>query len=119
MVVKRASGAANVNILRILNGVETATAINPTLTDAVFDDGVWAATVTDLSSIIEIGCERGATGTGNIIVEDMWLMIDYTPVPSGILGFTGFEIGSLLECNAINNTVALETTTVRSGGYSA
>ena len=118
MIGKRASGAANINLLRIVGGVETATAINPTTVDAYFDDGVWTTTYANLLAV-EVGVERGATGIGNMIVEDMWLMIDYTPAVKGYVGFTGFEIGSFGEVQAITNTVAIETTTIRTGGYSA
>ena len=64
---------------RRLNGSDTDTAKTLTTTDAWYDDGFWTDTLVHLSSM-EFGAFRDTGGDHNIQVEDIWLLVDYTPV---------------------------------------
>ena len=64
---------------RRLNGSDTDTAKTLTTTDAWYDDGIWTDTLAHLSSM-EFGGFRDSGGDHNVQIEDIWLLVDYTPV---------------------------------------
>lgn len=82
-IIKTTAGGSDVpSIRRRLNGADTDTSVTIALTtaDAYSDSGVWIDTLVNLNSA-EIGIVNGSGGSGTNTVEDMWIMVDYTPSP--------------------------------------
>jgi hypothetical protein len=79
VIAKMVTSANSMFIIRRISGTNTQTQITLTTADDYYDDGGgWSNTISNINS-----CEIGAastTASSNTIVEDMWLMIDYTPV---------------------------------------
>lgn len=80
VVAKRAT-SGNPSIRRRIGGADTDTARAMTASDAHYDDNVWTTTLASLNTA-EIGVLKAAD-TNLTTVEDVWLMVDYTPSGGG------------------------------------
>jgi hypothetical protein len=70
-------------IRRRVNSSDTDTTKTLTSTDAYYDDGVWTATLAQLQAM-EMGALRDSGGVLNMQVEDVYVLVDYTPAaPTG------------------------------------
>lgn len=66
------------SIRRRLSGVDTDTSISVTTADTFLNEGIWTDSLANLNSS-EIGVLHGAN-VNLLTIEDVWLMVDYTPV---------------------------------------
>lgn len=77
LIAKRSSSGSP-SIRRRVGGADTDTAKTMTASDVYYDDGIWTTTTANLDSM-EAGMVKAAD-TNSTTVEDVWVMVEYTPV---------------------------------------
>lgn len=77
MIAKTASGDATGQILRRVNGTDTGTTFTDTASDAYYEQAIFTTTPANLD-LMEAGCIHG-NNTRLTNVEDVWVIVDYTP----------------------------------------
>lgn len=80
LIAKEAS-AGTPSIRRRVAAANTDTSFSATTSDKYFDDGIWTTTTANLDTL-EAGCVH-ASGTILTTVEDVWVIVDYTPSGGG------------------------------------
>lgn len=95
------------NMRRRIGGADTDTSITTTLTasDQLISGPIFTTTLANLGTA-EIGAQRGATSANSkeLQVEDMWLMVDYTPAAGRTTKNTrAFPLGMEIGMNWVNS----------------
>lgn len=83
LIAKDAVGAVTPSIRRRLSGANTDTAFTVTTLDAFYEDAIWTTSAINLDSL-EAGIVHAAD-TNLETVEDVWVMVDYTPATADTL----------------------------------
>lgn len=98
------SSGALASIRRRVNGTDTDTSISLTTADAYYETAIFTTTAANLD-LLEAGAVHG-NSTRTHTIEDVWVIVEYTPVSGVNVSLTGNSItisaGTLAALNAIS-----------------